>query len=73
MKHLAVLGVSILMLAQPVLAADVDRKAATNSINTLRAGGQLSELQYSKKLEKTARRHAEDMARNGFFSHTGSD
>ncbi|NIZ60137.1 CAP domain-containing protein [Sedimentitalea sp. CY04] len=65
--------ISLLFWALPVSAADVDRSAATSSINALRSDRNLPELQYSKKLEKAARRHAEDMARNGFFSHTGSD
>ena len=65
--------ISLLFWALPVSAADVDRRAATSSINALRSDRNLPELQYSKKLEKAARRHVEDMVRNGFFSHTGSD
>ncbi|PCJ09509.1 MAG: serine protease [Rhodobacteraceae bacterium] len=62
-----------MICAGPVLATNVDRGAVVASINTLRATKNLTGLQYSTKLEKVARRHAEDMARNGFFSHTGSD
>mmetsp|Transcript_55078 Transcript_55078/g.159489 ORF Transcript_55078/g.159489 Transcript_55078/m.159489 type:complete len:792 (-) Transcript_55078:24-2399(-) len=33
----------------------------------------LEELRYNKELEKSAKRHAEDMAKNNYFSHDGLD
>lgn len=47
--------------------------SATVELNTLRQSQGLPELSYSRKLERAARSHAEDMARKGFFSHTGSN
>ena len=73
MRRLTMVLICQLLLALPVSAADIDRRAATSSINALRADRHLPELRYSKKLEKAARRHAEDMAKNSFLSHTGSD
>ncbi|OBY25501.1 CAP domain-containing protein [Leisingera sp. JC1] len=53
-------------------AQDVDRSAAQANINGLRADSGLPPLAYSAGLEKAALAHAGDMARKGFFSHTGS-
>ncbi|WIY23968.1 CAP domain-containing protein [Parasedimentitalea psychrophila] len=73
MKQRATLMISLLLSALPVSAAELDRNDASNHLNALRVDSQLSELQYSMTLETAARRHAEDMVRKGFFSHTGSD
>ncbi|AZV78873.1 CAP domain-containing protein [Parasedimentitalea marina] len=73
MKHLGVLAISILIWSLPVATAEVNRSAATSSINALRADKRLPQVQFSKALETVARAHAQDMVRNGFFSHTGSD
>ena len=42
-------------------------------MNALRAEAGRAALRYSDQLERIARLHAEDMARSGVFSHTGSD
>ncbi|WP_417206878.1 CAP domain-containing protein [Antarctobacter sp.] len=42
-------------------------------LNGLRAEAGLAPLSTSATLEKAARRHARDMARRGFFAHSGSD
>ncbi|WP_323771036.1 CAP domain-containing protein [Antarctobacter sp.] len=42
-------------------------------LNGLRAEAGLAPLSSSAPLEKAARRHARDMARRGFFAHSGSD
>lgn len=73
MKLRAMLVISLLLSALPVSAAEVDRNAATQHLNALRADSQLAGVLYSMKLEKAARRHAEDMVRRGVFSHSGSD
>lgn len=73
MKHVLVLTIGILLWALPVFAADVDRTAATRSINALRSDHNAADLKYSTQLEKAAQAHVEDMVRNGFFSHTGSN
>lgn len=51
----------------------VSLSVAVNATNALRAQKGLRPLRYSKTLQKVAQRHANDMARNNFFSHTGSD
>jgi len=73
MKRLSIFLITMMLAAMPALAANVDRTAASNSINALRAEKNLAALQYSTQLETTARAHADDMVRNGFFSHSGSD
>ncbi|MBV2358303.1 CAP domain-containing protein [Thalassococcus sp. CAU 1522] len=42
-------------------------------LNGLRGEAGLAPLKPSPALEEAAMQHAMDMARNGFFSHTGSD
>ena len=73
MKQLMAWVLGVMLWAVPVSAASVDRAAITTSVNALRAEKNIAALSYSPALEKIARAHAEDMARNGFFSHTGSD
>ena len=73
MKHLSIVLISVMLWALPASAADLDRKAAADSLNAFRADRDRSALRYSTELEKTAQAHADDMVRNEFFSHTGSD
>lgn len=73
MKRLSIFLITMMLAAMPASAANVDRTAVSNSINALRADKNLAALRYSSQLEQTARAHADDMVRNGFFSHTGSD
>jgi uncharacterized protein YkwD len=49
---------------------NADRMAPSSSEETK---GRASPLQWDPKLAAVARAHSEDMARNGFFSHQGSD
>ena len=56
-------------LAAPA-AAD---PAATAALNAYRTAQGRSTLTYSDRLDAAARAHAGDMARRGFFSHTGSN
>lgn len=53
-----------------VATADAD---VLRVVNIERAAAGRAELRYDERLEAVARAHGEDMARNGFFSHTGSD
>lgn len=59
-----------LILAATVAAADPTVLVA---VNAERAAQSRAPLVYDATLEAAARTHAEDMARNGFFAHTGSD
>ena len=47
--------------------------AVLPELNALRADAGRAPLRYSDRLERIARLHAEDMARNGFFAHEGSN
>ncbi|KIC35221.1 CAP domain-containing protein [Leisingera sp. ANG-M7] len=62
----------LILWAAQAHAQAVDRSAALAGLNGLRAGSGLPPLAYSAGLEKAALAHAGDMARKGFFSHTGS-
>ena len=42
-------------------------------VSDLRAKHGLGPVRVNAKLERTADRHAQDMLKHGFFSHTGSD
>jgi len=53
-------------------AAQADR-ATLGVVNNARAAEGRSALVYDARLEAAARAHGEDMAAQGFFSHTGSD
>jgi len=68
MRYLA----SLMALVIWVQTASADT-AATASINAIRASMGMPALSYSNTLEKTARAHAADMNRKGFFSHKGSN
>lgn len=43
------------------------------AVNNVRAGEGRAPLVYDTRLEAAARAHGEDMATQGFFSHSGSD
>ncbi len=47
--------------------------AVLGALNAFRAQKGAPPVQYSKPLEIAAQRHAQDMARRGFFSHRGSN
>ena len=68
MKIFSVFAI-IAMLAGPVAA----NPAATQQINALRAANGQKALSYSPRLAAAARSHANDMAKNGFFGHRGSN
>ncbi|WP_234423593.1 CAP domain-containing protein [Tateyamaria sp. Alg231-49] len=61
--------VALLMVAT---TAQADR-ATLAVVNNARAAEGRSALVYDARLETAARAHGEDMAAQGFFSHTGSD
>jgi uncharacterized protein YkwD len=63
----------LLVLAYLLPSTVVANALATDALNSLRESQGLHVLQYSQKLEKAAKSHAEDMANRGFFSHTGSN
>ncbi len=68
MKHLFVtLIAAVLMFGAGQGAAFADE------LNAYRKANGAKPLAYSKKLERAALKHAQDMAANGFKSHTGSD
>ncbi|WP_299045627.1 CAP domain-containing protein [uncultured Tateyamaria sp.] len=46
---------------------------ALSAVNAERAAQNRAPLVYDRSLEAAAEAHAQDMARSGFFSHTGSD
>lgn len=46
---------------------------AADQMNSLRAQTELAPLSLSLKLQSAAQRHADDMARRGYYSHTGAD
>ena len=47
--------------------------SALDALNAFRTDNGRSALQYSVMLEQAARAHAQDMAEENFFAHTGSD
>ncbi|NNE57596.1 MAG: CAP domain-containing protein [Hellea sp.] len=51
----------------------LDIEVAVNDLNKYRAEYGLSPVTLNKKLNNASLRHAEDMARNGMISHTGTD
>jgi uncharacterized protein YkwD len=65
----ALISICLAVLAWPVFADP----QATAALNAFRTEQEHVPLVYSDALERAARSHAEDMARNDFFSHTGSD
>ncbi|MBU2980762.1 CAP domain-containing protein [Lentibacter algarum] len=61
-----------LVLSASVTSAEPVREFA-GWVSQLRAQNGLGPLKTSSKLEKIANKHAQDMEKRGFFSHTGSD
>lgn len=68
MRFLCVLT---MMLATSVAADPVPGGAQV--LNALRAQHGLRPLVQSEKLQRAAERHAQDMAKRGYFSHTGAN
>ena len=63
---------AMVMAAVLLLGAGVQQVQA-DAFNDYRKANGAKALGYSKKLERAALKHAQDMANNGFKSHTGSD
>lgn len=70
MKRRAILAGAICSAAFPAAARD---GSALDRVNAFRAGQGRRALRWSPVLERVARAHADDMARDDFFSHRGSD
>ena len=64
--------IATVMAAVLLLGAGA-QMAQADAFNDYRKANGAKALGYSKKLERAALKHAQDMARNGFKSHTGSD
>jgi uncharacterized protein YkwD len=64
--------IAALALIAPSQDAQADG-ASTRALNALRVENGRAPLAYSQMLQNAATRHADDMARRQFFSHTGSD
>lgn len=69
MRHL----LTVLLLVAATHAPASESVLAAPVLNQLRQEAGLPPLAPSTTLERAARMHAEDMVRNGFFSHTGTD
>lgn len=61
------------VLATMVLATPIQAQQASQILNQLRGSQGLAPVAASDRLEEAAKAHALDMARKGFFSHTGSN
>lgn len=70
MRRRRVLAAGLAWAAYPALAGE---EAALARVNRLRRQAGRAALRWSPVLAEVARAHAEDMARNGFFAHQGSD
>ncbi|MBV7408966.1 MULTISPECIES: CAP domain-containing protein [Roseobacteraceae] len=68
MRYVFLTGV--LALLGTIASAD---PVALAAINAERAAQNRAPLVYDATIEQVAQAHAQDMAANGFFSHTGSD
>ncbi|WP_340289013.1 CAP domain-containing protein [Sulfitobacter pontiacus] len=64
------LAVALMIAAISPLRADPQ---AVQMLNAMRAQQGVAPLSYAPRLEAAARAHALDMARHGYFSHTGRD
>lgn len=60
----------VLIFASAVAMA---KPEVLSTINQERAANNRAPLAYDARLERAARSHAQDMVRNAFFAHTGSD
>lgn len=63
----------LLILATLALPVSAHAQPVRQMLNGLRAEQGLGPVSPSPRLEETAKAHAMDMARRGFFDHTGSD
>jgi len=63
------LALGLFLFASAALAD----KAATQALNQIRADNGVRKVSYSATLEKAAQAHLEDMIRNNFRAHTGSN
>lgn len=63
----------VLALSAGVSSAAEAKREFVQMVSQFRAGAGLGPVAVSRKLEQAAAKHADDMARRGFFSHTGSD
>ncbi len=61
--------IAFMLCATPLWASDY----ATDRIKNLRAQYGMDPLVLSPKLQLAAQRHADDMAKRGYYSHTGAD
>ena len=67
-------AVSVSLLCACVAAPpSVAVASGTTDLNAVRVANGLPPLRRSSRADAAARSHAVDMARNAFFSHTGSD
>ena len=64
------LAVALMIAAISPLRADPQ---AVQMLNAMRAQQGVAPLSYAPRLEAAARAHALDMARHGYFAHTGRD
>ncbi|WP_289079703.1 CAP domain-containing protein [uncultured Sulfitobacter sp.] len=64
------LAVALMIAAISPLRADPQ---AIQMLNAMRAQQGVAPLSYAPRLEAAARAHALDMARHGYFAHTGRD
>ncbi|SEK97311.1 Cysteine-rich secretory protein family protein [Roseovarius nanhaiticus] len=72
MRHLLLAYLICLLPAASFAAEDVSA-AASPALSEIRGRNNLPPLETSAALARAASAHAEDMATNGFFSHTGSN
>ncbi len=63
----------VIGLTGAALPVQADESAALAPVNRLRQEAGRPPLRWSPQLAAVAQAHAEDMARAGFFSHSGSD
>lgn len=88
MRNVAIVAVAALVACTPAEPPAAPPPTATNAsaavpvvsqndiggqLNAIRAANGLPALAQSAQLTAAARLHANDMATNGFFGHTGSD
>jgi uncharacterized protein YkwD len=75
-------GLILLLIENPSHAQEDIKSAMLEEVNKIRAEGckcgsddkpPVHPLEWSEQLEKAASKHADDMLRNNYFSHTGSD
>ena len=66
------LGMAIVMIVAAICSAAAD-PLSVKMLNAMRAREGVAPLAYSFSLEAAARAHALDMARHGYFAHSGLD